>query len=302
MTLPEKFVISGGFAKRLRKNVIPPDMHSDGNGLKIPSDDCSRVIYQGAGRLMMQTADSRTTSVFWKAKIILLAAIAILPSFCKRFIYRFFFGYKIGKRVKIGLTILDAHECAVGDDVRIGHLNLVLGVKKLLIGDHARIGHLNIIRGGAEVRLGRYSEILRLNVINSIPNPILVTSYDPRFFLGDGGVITSEHRIDFTDRVEIGRRSILGGRSSSLWTHNRQSTFPIKVGSLTYLGSEIRVAPGVVIPSRCIIGLGSVVVSDLKEEGLLISGVPARPVRLLSDEEIKRVLEYKTRPDLPDEI
>jgi acetyltransferase-like isoleucine patch superfamily enzyme len=251
---------------------------------------------------MMQNTPRKTSSIFWKIRIALLAAIAILPSFCKRFVYRLFFGYRIGKRVKIGLTILDARECSVGDDARLGHLNLVLGVEKLIIGDHARIGHLNIIRGGAEVRLGRYSEILRMNVINSIPDPILVTSYDPRFSLGDGSVITSEHRIDFTDRVEIGRRSILGGRNSSLWTHNRQSTLPLHVGSLTYLGSEIRVAPGAVIPSRCIIGMGSVVVSDLRDEGWLIAGVPAKPVRLLSDEEVKTVLEHKTRPDLPDDF
>jgi carbonic anhydrase/acetyltransferase-like protein (isoleucine patch superfamily) len=251
---------------------------------------------------MIRDTQRNTTSIFWKIRIALLAVVAILPSFCKRFIYRFFFGYRIGKRVKIGFSILDARECNVGDDVRLGHLNLVLGVGKLIIGDHARIGYLNIIRGGAEVRLGRYSEVLRMNVINSIPDPILVTSYDPRFFLGDGSVVTSEHRIDFTDRVEIGRRSILGGRNSSLWTHNRQSTLPIKVGSLTYLGSEVRIAPGAVIPSRCIIGMGSVIVNSLKDEGWLIVGVPAKPVRLLSDEEAKKVLEYKTRPDLPDDI
>ncbi len=238
----------------------------------------------------------------WKIRIAVLAAIAILPSLIKRPIYRMLFGYKIGKRVKIGLSIIDAHQCVLGDDSSVGHLNMVLGVGELTVGDHVRIGYLNIIRGGDEVQIGRYSEIMRMNVINSIPNPVLVTSHDPRFYLGPGSIITSGHRIDFTDRVDIGSRTIIGGRNSSLWTHNRQSTLPIKVGSLTYVGSEIRVAPGAVIPSRCIIGLGSVVVNDLKEERCLIAGVPAKPIRPLSDEEIRRSLEYKTRPDLPEDI
>src|SRR5438067_4603767 len=100
--------------------------------------------------------------VLSKSRIAVLASIALLPSFLKRPCYRLFFGYRIGKRVSIGLSILDAQECRVDDDVVIGHLNLIFRVKKLEIGDHARIGYLNIIRGGDEDHLGRYAEIIRM--------------------------------------------------------------------------------------------------------------------------------------------
>jgi len=188
---------------------------------------------------------------------------AVLPSFLKRSCYRWFFGYKVGKRVRIGLSIIDARQCSLADDVSIGHLNVVTRVEKLTIGDHARIGHLNIIRGGAEVSLGRYSEIIRLNEINSIPDPEVVNEIDPRFILGDGSIVTTGHKIDFTDRVEIGRRVILGGRNSSLWTHNRQRTLPITIGANVYIGSEIRMAPGSAIPARSIVGIGSVITAPL---------------------------------------
>ena len=85
-----------------------------------------------------------------KFKLLVLACIGVLPSFLKRPCYRGFFGYRIGKRVHIGFTILDAAACEIGDDSRIGHLNLIIGVKNLTLGDHVRIGHLNIIRGGDE--------------------------------------------------------------------------------------------------------------------------------------------------------
>src|SRR5215213_3010259 len=152
-----------------------------------------------------------------KPRLLTLATIAILPSFLKRPLYRLFYGYKIGKRVRIGLSIIDAGDCTINDDVRIGHLN--------------------IIRGGDEVSLGRYCEIMRMNEINSIPDPEVVNQIYPVFFLGDGSVVTTGHKIDFTDRVEIGRRVILGGRNSSIWTHNRQRTMPITIGSLVYIGS-----------------------------------------------------------------
>ena len=248
--------------------------------------------------MMERVAPSHRAS---KLRLIDLALIALLPSFLKRFCYRHFYGYKIGKRVRIGFSIIDARECVIEDDVSIGHLNVVIGVRKLTIGDHARIGHLNILRGGDEIRLGRYIEILRMNEINSIPDPLVVNPVEPRFLLGDGSIITTGHKIDFTDKVEIGRRTILGGRNSSLWTHNRQRTLPIKIGSFAYVGSEIRIAPGGAIPSRCIVGIGAVITKPISEELQLIGGVPAKPIKPLSRED-QFLIEHKTRPDLPDDL
>jgi acetyltransferase-like isoleucine patch superfamily enzyme len=199
------------------------------------------------------------------------------------------------------LSIIDVAECSIEDDVQIGHFNLFLVTKKLTIGDHARIGHLNIIRGGDEVRLGRYSEIIRLNEINSIPEPDVVNETDPRFILGDGSVVVASHKIDFTDRVVLGKCVILGGRNSSLWTHNRQMTRPITIGDYAYVGSEIRIAPGGEIPARCVVGIGSVITKKIEGENNLIAGVPAKVINSLGKEALF-LTEYKTRRDLPDDL
>ncbi|MFN2531709.1 MAG: hypothetical protein ABR555_10455 [Pyrinomonadaceae bacterium] len=236
-----------------------------------------------------------------KFRLTMLALIAVLPSFIKRPCYRLFFGYEIGKRVRIGLSIIDAVECKIEDDVRIGHLNLIIRTKRLIIRDHVHIGYLNLIRGGDEVHLGRYAEIIRMNEINSIAEPEVVNKIEPRFSLGNGSIITAGHKIDFTDRVTIGRRAILGGRNSSLWTHNRQRTRPINIGAFAYIGSEIRVAPGGSVPAKCIVGIGSVITAELTDEGYLIAGVPAKAVKELSEED-RFLIERKTRSDLPDDI
>ena len=131
-----------------------------------------------------------------KFRLTVLAIIALLPSFLKRSCYRLFFGYQIGKRVRIGLSIIDAKECRIDDDVQIGHLNLIIRVQKLELGDHVRIGHLNIIRGGDEVDLGRYSEIIRMNEINSIAEPDVVNPIDPRFSLGEGSIDRKSTRLN----------------------------------------------------------------------------------------------------------
>ncbi|MEO6588004.1 MAG: hypothetical protein ABIP06_01640 [Pyrinomonadaceae bacterium] len=203
--------------------------------------------------------------------------------------------------MRIGLSVVDAERCVIEDDVSIGHLNALIRIKDLRIGDHTRIGHLNIVRGGDEVNIGRYTEIIRLNEINSIPDPVIVTPADPRFILGDGSIITASHKIDFTDRVEFGKRVILGGRNSSLWTHNRQQTKPIIIGDYSYIGSEIRSAPGGEIPPKCIVGIGSVITKKFSNEYKLIAGVPAGEIKDL-DEDGRFLTENKTRPDLPEDI
>src|SRR5688572_8343503 len=236
-----------------------------------------------------------------KLRLATLAIVGLLPSALARPCYRLFFGYKIGKRVRFGFSIVDAVECMIDDDVSIGHLNVFTRIHKLSIGDHTRIGVLNIFRGGEEISIGRYCDILRLNEINSIPEPDVVNETDPRFLMGNGSMIAASHKIDFTDRVEFGKCVILGGRNSSLWTHNRQMTKSIKIGDYSYLGSEIRIAPGASIPAKCIVGMGSVITKPFSREYQLIAGVPATEVKEL-DEDGRFLTERKTRNDLPDDI
>jgi acetyltransferase-like isoleucine patch superfamily enzyme len=112
-------------------------------------------------------------------------------------------------------------------------------------------------------------------------------------------VVTAEHRIDFTDRVAIGRCTTIAGRNSSIWTHNRRSASPVVIGDFCYVGSEVRIAPGVRMGDCCIVGLGAVVTRGNIESNWLIGGVSARPIRRLRTEDYELIF-VKTRPDLPD--
>jgi acetyltransferase-like isoleucine patch superfamily enzyme len=158
----------------------------------------------------------------------------------------------------------------------------------------------NIIRGGTRVDLGDYSQVTRLNVLNAIPDHDCTTEPESVLQVGAGTVITSGHRIDFTDRVTLGKNVIVGGRSSSLWTHNRQETAPIAIGDYCYLGSEVRLAPGAKLPGECILGMGAVLAGEIKEPRSLVAGVPAKVVRPLEEKDLARI-RRKTHPDMPDD-
>ncbi|MBW3548773.1 MAG: hypothetical protein KY452_11650 [Actinobacteria bacterium] len=236
-----------------------------------------------------------------RTRLAVLAMVAVLPPRWKPTVYRRLFGYRIAADVRIGLTLIDAAECDIGAHTVIGHGNLFIDVGRLLIGDHVRIGALNVVRGGEEVRLGRYVTVMRRNELNSIVGADPVNPNDPRLVVGAGTVITDGHRLDFTDRIELGERVIIGGRNSSLWTHNRQRTAPIVVGSRTYIGSESRLAPGSCLPARSIVALGSVVSGTLTGDESLIGGVPARVLRPLDDHD-RYLVDRPTRDDLPEEL
>lgn len=243
---------------------------------------------------------NRRTGKLW---LVLAVLIAPLPSFLKVPFYRMVFGYRIGRKVRIGLSLLIAGECEIADGARIGHGNLVIHCQRFVMGSEAVIGFGNIIRGGRSVTLGDRCSITRFNEINSIIDADIDSGKTAsaeeagHFVLGEAGIITAQHKVDFTGGVTIGDNAILGGRLSSLWTHNRHLDGPIRIGRNTYMGSGIQMVPRSAIGDFCIVGIGSVVTKAFTSEMMLLGGNPAKEIKPL-DEDSKILVTRPTRIDL----
>lgn len=228
--------------------------------------------------------------------------LALLPSQLKIVIYRRLFHYKIGNNVRIGVSpFVGVKICEIGDNVEIGHLNLFTQIERLVLGAHTRIGFLNLVRGGNSVRCGRYVTVLRQNTFNSILDRDFVEPADAVLELGDGVFVAAGHWLDFSDRISIGAHTIIGGRNSSIWTHNRQRAKPITIGEHCYLGSEVRVAPGATLPPFSLVALGAVLTGEVQSPCMLIGGNPAGVVRPLNQHDSFLIL-HKTRNDIPDDL
>ena len=230
---------------------------------------------------------------------LMLVCTALLPGFLKRFVLRHGFGYRIGRKVRIGIAILDCRSLTIGDHTRIGHGVVFFGCEAVQIGEHVNLGFMNMFRGG-NIKLDDYTSILRFNLFNAIPPEKPGQKHDSRLELQFGAIITAEHRIDFTEGVQIGKNAIFGGRNSSIWTHLRRNGKPVIIGDFCYIGSEVRLTPGCRIPNCSVLGIGSVVTKPLEEEFSLYAGVPAHKIRALDAEDYELIFE-KTRPDLPDQ-
>jgi acetyltransferase-like isoleucine patch superfamily enzyme len=235
------------------------------------------------------------------ARLAVLALVGCLPGLLKRPLYRLFFRYEVAPDASIGFAVIDADRVVLRSGSRIGHLTLITRVGSLEVGSSARVGDFNVIRGGERVRLGAYASVIRFNVLNAIPDHDCTTEPLSVLEVGAGTVITQGHRIDFTDRVTLGKNVIVGGRNSSLWTHNRQETAPIEIGDFCYLGSEVRLAPGARLADECILGMGAVLTGKIEVPRSLVAGVPAKVVRPLDGRDLGRI-RRKTRGDMPDDF
>jgi acetyltransferase-like isoleucine patch superfamily enzyme len=198
------------------------------------------------------------------------------------------------------MAYLDCRRMSIAEGAEIGSGAVFLGCGDVSIGKKAQIGPLNLFAGGERIELGDYSQVRRLNFINAIRDHDAENDPESSFTLGYGAVLTAEHRIDFTDRVRIGRCSILAGRGTSVWTHNIRTGHPVEIGDYCYVGSECRFAPGTSVGECSVVGLGSVITRPLAEPWSFYAGVPARLKRPLREDDYPLIFG-KNRKDLPEE-
>lgn len=184
---------------------------------------------------------------------LLLAVLsALLPSRARIALLRWR-GAQIGKGCRIGmLTIIDAKQIVMGDNVQIASFNLIHRVVRLEMGCGSRMNGFNWITGArtGSFRLGHNSAITRLH-----------------FFEASGDIL-------------IGDNTIIAGRGSHFFTHGISSTNlddvrSIEIGPWCYIGSTSRFVPASGVSRGTFVGLGAVVTKAFEDEFVLIAGNPA---------------------------
>lgn len=209
-------------------------------------------------------------------KGLIFLSILILPSFLLSPFLRLF-GYKIGKKIKIGFSIVLANEIELNDNVKIGHFNFIK-IDKLILCNNSLIKHFNIFKGPFELELKNKARIANQNYLTRAP--LGVTYGKSIFQLGKNSNITSKHFIDLTKSVVMGENTVLGGRHSQIWTHGYvhkeigderlRIDAEVVIGNNVYIGSRCLFNPGVSISNAVSIGSGSVISKNLTEKGMYV--------------------------------
>ncbi len=179
--------------------------------------------------------------------------IFLLPSKLKVFALRMM-GHQIGRKVQIGLCIIDVKHLVIGDGVRIGNFNVFKGLRRMTIGTGSTIGRYNVFTCSPFYR-AQGADNANVGVVE----------------IGEHTAITMAHYFDAQDTIKIGSRSLVAGLGTILFTHQKgpnslNETKPITIQDRVYVGAACRIMPGTFLASNIIIGGGSTLAGNYSDE------------------------------------
>ena len=188
----------------------------------------------------------------------------------RRVLLQVFCGYKIHPTARIGYSIVAVADLVMLQESRIGHCNVIKNLLKFELGEFSILGNGNWISG-----------------LLPESSPYFASQADRRsnLLLGAHSAVTHGHRIDCSDSVFIGEFTTVAGWGSQILTHSInlerciQECKPTTIGSYSFIGSRSILLGGSRIPSRSVLGAGSVLLQEFNEECTLYAGVPARRIK-----------------------
>jgi acetyltransferase-like isoleucine patch superfamily enzyme len=206
---------------------------------------------------------------------LLSLTVVVFPLALKVGVYRRVFGYKIGRRVKIGLSWINVEKLEIGDYVMIGNFNRFKSIPSVRIGDHTRIGLGNTFTSTTEF---------------TNPQRIALRGNRPELIIGCHCGISMLHYFDVQDTFTIGSFTTIAGTGSVFFTHYldvlnaKQMTRPITIGDYCMVGSNARFVPGAGVANCSVVGMGAVLTKLVTETHVMIGGNPAVIVRRLPED------------------
>jgi acetyltransferase-like isoleucine patch superfamily enzyme len=194
----------------------------------------------------------------------------LLPWKLKRFILQKRFGYTIDSSAYIGLSWVYPGKLVMEKNSRIDHFTVAI--------------HLDLMQIGEDSSIGRSNWITGLSSKTETPFFKHQTNRLAHLIIGNHSHITKKHHLDCTNLLQIGNFVTIAGYDSQFLTHsidpfeNRQHSEPIVINDYSFVGTNVVVLGGSVLPPRSILGAKSLLNKKYEEEFKLYAGVPAKPV------------------------
>lgn len=203
--------------------------------------------------------------------------LPLLPHPLRRRVACRLLGWEIHPTARLGRSRVEVRMLRMGPRAVIGHRNVITGLEELSLGREARIG------GGNRI-IGYYGD--------TTPFP----GDPPRrsaLLMGEFAQITTDHKIDCCDTVEMEPYAVLAGFATVVLTHsldletNSWRLAPVRVGDHAIVMSNCTLFLGTTIAPQAAVSAGSIVSRSLEEPATLYAGNPAEPVRELDPAEFK---------------
>ena len=196
-----------------------------------------------------------------------------LPWFLRRKLLNKVFNYQIHPSARIGIAWVFPKKLIMEEGSSIGHFTVVVNVDDVRLQNHAKIGRSNWITGFP-------TNTKSLHFAHQ-------TNRVSQLVIGQHSAVTKHHHIDCTNSVSIGSFTTIAGYYSQLLTHSiniidgRQDSAPITIGDYVFVGTNVVLLGGSVLPNYSVLGAKSLLNKAFNQPYTLYGGVPAKALQPL---------------------
>jgi acetyltransferase-like isoleucine patch superfamily enzyme len=197
-----------------------------------------------------------------------------LPWPLRRLVLQKWFKFEIHPSARIGMAWVFPKKLIMAAGTKIDHFTVAI--------------HLDCINMEAKATIGRGNWITGFPTNTNSPHFHHQTRRQAVLMLGEAAAITKNHHLDCTDLIQIGKYATIAGYHSQLLTHsidvveNRQDSNPIYIGEYTFVGTNVVILGGAVLPSYSVLGAKSLLNKSYQETWKLYGGVPAKAISDIS--------------------
>lgn len=195
--------------------------------------------------------------------------VVVSPWRIKRILLEKIWNYKLHSTSRIGLSWIYPEYLEMSEGTKIGHFNVAIHLHQMILKPFASIARGNWITG--------YPKDGQKHFLHE-------PDRSPCLFMGAHSAVTKNHHLDCTDRISIGSFTTIAGYQSQLLTHSinvqecRQDSHPIFIGEYCFVGTNVVILGGSVLPDRSVLGAKALLNKVVETPDCLYGGVPAKLV------------------------
>lgn len=207
-----------------------------------------------------------------------------LPWALRRRALESWFDFSIHPSARIGLAWIFPRKLIMGPNSKIDHFTVAIHLDKIEMQANSSIGRSNWITGFSthiESKHFRHQNDRQAELI-----------------LKESANVTKNHHLDCTNKITIGRFTTIAGYDSQILTHsidiseNRQDSAPIYIGDYTFVGTNVVILGGSILPDYTVLGAKSLLNKSFTEQWTVYGGVPAQALK-----EISKAHKYFSRSE-----
>ncbi|MDQ3734147.1 MAG: hypothetical protein M3400_09155 [Actinomycetota bacterium] len=187
------------------------------------------------------------------------------------------------------------HPTAIIDPV------ILLKIIRIEIGARTHIWSGSIFRNLRGLRMGSDCTMMRWNKVSAVPSFRRTEGADPFtvgiLSLGDHVLITKGHDLDCSGGVFMASWSAIAGKETLIYSHSYDPSKHVLACAVTriedrsFIAARTTLAAGATLPAGSVLAMGGVLMPGATKTGMLYGGVPAKPIRDISDWALQTVPE-----------